>query len=296
MKRNSMVKTDATDGLRQLADGSVDLIVTDPAYDSLEKWRAQGTTTRLKNSKSSSNAWFPVVNKDYFGPFFQECFRVLRKPAHMYVMCDDEMSYTLRPLLEAAGFEYRKKIIWHKVGAEEDVDCPECGAHVTTRRRPGMPGMGYPFRSCYEVVLLVQKGKRKVPDNRSVRDVLKCYYAGDPEWDDFQFYEDFVENLPDVIPERRLKGDAVYPTEKPLPLLRTLIGQSSNPGDLVLDPFAGSGATLVAANGMGRDFLGFDITDGAQEWFKARLVGLPAPTLMGDGEVEASSNIFDVLF
>lgn len=295
MKRNSMVLTDATDGLRQLADNSVDLIVTDPAYDSLEKWRAQGTTTRLKNSKSSSNAWFPVVNKDYFGPFFSQCFRVLKRPSHIYVMCDDEMSYTLRPLLEEAGFEYRKKIIWHKIGAEEDVECPNCGTHVTTRRRPGMPGMGYPYRSCYEVVLLAQKGKRKTPEDRSVRDVLKFYYAGDPEWQDFEFYEDFVDNLPDIIEERRLKGSEVYPTEKPIPLLETFIRQSSNPGDLVLDPFAGSGNTLLAARNEGRDFLGFDITEGSQEWFKAKLAGLPVPTLMGEGEVEKASSIFDLL-
>lgn len=295
MKRNTMVKTDATDGLRALGDGSVDLIVTDPAYDSLEKWRAQGTTTRLKNSKSSSNAWFPVVNKDYFGPFLKECYRVLKRPGHIYIMCDDEMSYTLRPLLEAAGFEYRKKIIWHKVGAEEDVVCPECGAKAGTRRRPGMPGMGYPFRSCYEVVLLAQKGKRKVPEDRTVRDVLKFYYEGDPEWDDFEFYEDFVDNLPDVFEERRLKGDAIYPTEKPIPLYETLIKQSSNPGDLVLDPFAGSGNGLLAANNLGRDFLGFDITDAALAWFEARRQGLPTPILAGDGEVEENTSIFDLL-
>ena len=51
---------DAVEWLRELADASVDLIVTDPPYESLEKHRAVGTTTRLKHSKASSNDWFDI--------------------------------------------------------------------------------------------------------------------------------------------------------------------------------------------------------------------------------------------
>ena len=51
---------DAVSWLRGLPEESVDLLVTDPAYESLEKHRAVGTTTRLKHSKSSSNDWFRV--------------------------------------------------------------------------------------------------------------------------------------------------------------------------------------------------------------------------------------------
>jgi DNA modification methylase len=198
-------------------------------------------------------------------------------------------------MLEDAGFHYRKKIVWRKVGAEEEVHCHNCGEHVTTKRRPGMPGMGYPYRSCYEVVLLVQKGKRRVPENRSVRDTLEFYYEGDPDWQDFKFYEDFVDNLPDWVEFRRLKGDKVYPTEKPIPLYETLIKQSSHPGDLVVDPFAGSGNGLLAARNLGRDFLGFDVTEAAQAWFKARLEGKDVPTI-GDGKVieEAPTSILDL--
>jgi len=293
---NQMLLTDATTGLRRLPASSVNLIVTDPAYDTLEKWRAMGTTTRLKASKSSSNAWFPVVDKSYFEDFLVECYRVLKPPAHMYVLCDDEMAYHLRPLLDAAGFSYRKKIIWHKVGKEEDQHCPQCGTAVATKRRPGMPGMGYPYRSCYEVVLLVQKGKRKMPQNKSVRDVLSAYYEGDPDWQTFNFYEDFVDNLPNILEESREKGGGVYPTQKPISLLETFIGQSSNPGDLVLDPFAGSGTTLLAAKNLGRRYLGFDVQKAALAWFNAVSAGKTPPTLLGDGEIEeAPDSILDLL-
>lgn len=52
---------DAVQWLRALPAESVDLVVTDPAYESLEKHRAIGTTTRLKHSKASSNDWFRVA-------------------------------------------------------------------------------------------------------------------------------------------------------------------------------------------------------------------------------------------
>ena len=51
---------DAVEWLQQLPSESVDLLITDPAYESLEKHRAIGTTTRLKHSKASSNDWFHV--------------------------------------------------------------------------------------------------------------------------------------------------------------------------------------------------------------------------------------------
>ena len=67
-----------------------------------------------------------------------------------------------------------------------------------------------------------------------------------------------------------------YPTQKPLALLSRVIQASSNPGDLVLDPFCGSGTTLVAAAGNGRRFLGIDISERALEVTRDRL-GLFAP-------------------
>jgi len=257
------------------------LIVTDPAYSSLEKWRKMGTTTRLKQSKSSSNDWFPTVENDYFGPFFKECFRALRRPGHIYVMCDDEMSYILRPALEAAGFAYRKKIIWRKVGKDEPINCPHCGGVAATRQRPGQPGMGYPFRSSYEVVLLAEKGKRPAPRDRKVRDFIDV-----DDWPDWEslWLPEYINILTDVVEIPRIKpsrgGKAVYPTQKPLSLLRTLIRQSSNPGDLVLDPFAGSGSTLLAAAQEDRDYLGFDISTGARDFCRAR------QEWIGVGEVE----------
>jgi len=233
---------DAMAGLKDLSDASVDLIITDPPYDTLEKWRDMGTTTRLKESKASSNKWFPVVPPGFFELFFQECFRVLKKNTYLFVFCDDDTRYNIDPYIRGSGFMRRKALIWEKVGASDKVLCQKCG-EVFEERRPGAPGMGYPFRSCYEVIYFAQKAKRKSPEDKTMRDVLKAPI---------------------------LKGNTFWPTEKPLELIQKLIAQSSVEGDLVLDPFAGSGSTLVAAYTMGRRFLGFDIQQDGQLYFRKR--------------------------
>ncbi len=233
----------ALEGLRELPDKSVDLGFTDPAYNTLEKHRETGTTTRLKNSKSSSNEWFPTVDFDYLTEVFKEYYRVLKKPAHLYVMCDEETGDNLKPILREIGFAQRKSLIWSKVGKHEDVHCPNCGTFVTKKHRPGTPGMSYPWRSSYEMILFFEKGKRRAPEDRSQRNVQ---------------------------PYPWIKSKGAYPTEKPVGLIEKIIAQSSDEGDLVVDAFAGSGSTGEAAFNLGRNFLGFDVEQKALDRFEAR--------------------------
>jgi len=240
---HEMKKITALEGLRELADSSVDLTITDPPYNTLEKHREVGTTTRLTASKQSSNEWFETVDFDYLFEVFKECYRVLRRPSHLYVLCDEETADILKPGLKDIGFEQRKSLIWEKVGKLEKVSCPNCGAHVTEKHRPGTPGMSYPWRSCYEMILFFQKGKRPAADDRSQRNVLRV------PW---------------------IKRQGAYPTEKPVELLERIIAQASLEGALVLDPFAGSGSCGEAAFNLRRSFLGFDVEDRAMARFEER--------------------------
>lgn len=64
--------------------------------------------------------------------------------------------------------------------------------------------------------------------------------------------------VPDVMPFP-YTGNRLHPTEKPLDILRPLITAFSHPGDVVLDPFAGSGSTLMAARQTGRDYIGIEL-------------------------------------
>jgi site-specific DNA-methyltransferase (adenine-specific) len=133
---------DAVNWLRELPAESVDLVVTDPAYESLEKHRAVGTTTRLKHSKSSSNNWFRVFPNDRFGELFAEVFRVLKPDTHFYLFCDAETMFITKPEAERAGFKFWKPLVWDKRTI----------------------GMGYHYRARYEFILFFEKGKRRLND------------------------------------------------------------------------------------------------------------------------------------
>jgi site-specific DNA-methyltransferase (adenine-specific) len=212
-------KMDAVAWLRTLPDASVDLVVTDPPYESLEKHRAVGTTTRLKHSKSSSNDWFTVFPNDRFAELFAEVWRVMRKNTHFYLFCDQETAFVAKPIAEAAGFRFWKPLIWSKVTM----------------------GMGYHYRSSYEFVLFFEKGKRRLNDL----------------------------GIADVIVEKRIHRG--YPTEKPVRVNRVLIEQSTAAGELVIDPFMGTGSAGTAALETGRSFWGNDISDKALEIAEERL-------------------------
>ena len=222
---------DAVEWLRQQPAESLDLIVTDPAYESLEKHRAVGTTTRLKHSKSSSNNWFTVFPNARFGDLFAEAFRVLKRNTHLYLFCDAETMFIAKPEGERAGFHFWKPLVWDKQTI----------------------GMGYHYRARYEFILFFEKGKRRL-NNLGTADVI-------------------------AVP-RVHRG---YPAEKPPAVSEVLINQSTAPGDVVADPFMGSGSVAVAALRAGRRFAGTDLNPEA--------VRLTADRLAQFGEGHAPANL-----
>lgn len=76
----------------------------------------------------------------------------------------------------------------------------------------------------------------------------------------------------DISQLRGSQGEALgYPTQKPLPLLERIISASSNPGDVVLDPFCGCGTAIAAAQKLGRQWIGIDVTSLATTLIKYRM-------------------------
>lgn len=213
---------DALEWLRSLPGESVDLVVTDPPYESLEKHRAIGTTTRLTHSKASSNDWFRVFPNARFPELFGEIFRVLARNRHFYLFTDAETMFVVKPIAESVGFKFWKPLVWDKQKI----------------------GMGYHYRSRHEFVLFFEKGKRKIADL----------------------------SIPDIISAPRIRGG--YPTEKPAAVSEVLIRQSTEKGELVIDPFMGSGSVGVAAMTLGRRFLGTDVARTAFELTEERLSAL----------------------
>ncbi|MEM9455664.1 MAG: site-specific DNA-methyltransferase [Myxococcota bacterium] len=159
----SLSTGDAVQWLRRLDDASVDLVITDPPYESLEKHRRVGTTTRLKHSKASSNDWFTIFPNARFAELFAEIHRVLRRNSHFYLFCDQETAFFAKPVGEQAGFRFWKPIIWDKRTI----------------------GMGYHYRARYEMILFFEKGKRRlndlsIPDIVEAPRVLRGYPAEKP--------------------------------------------------------------------------------------------------------------------
>jgi len=210
---------DALEWLTGLPTESVDLLVTDPPYESLEKHRARGTTTRLKHSKASSNDWFRTIPNESFPALFAQIHRVLHRDRHFYLFCDQETLFAAKPAAEAAGFKFWKFLVWDK-------------------RRIGM---GYHYRSRHELVVFFEKGKRRLNDL----------------------------GVPDVIEVPRIHRG--YPTEKPPEVAEVLVRQSTAPGEVVCDPFMGSGSTGVAAIRLGRRFIGNDLEPSALDLATSRL-------------------------
>lgn len=211
-----LFNVDAVEWLKALPSGSVDMVVTDPPYESLEKHRKIGTTTRLKVSKSSSNEWFSIFPNDRFESLLSEIHRVLKNNRHFYIFCDQETMFLLKPIGEKVGFKFWKPIVWDKKAI----------------------GMGYHYRAKYEFILFFEKGKRKLNNL----------------------------GIPDILESKRIRNG--YPTEKPVELLELLIQQSTERGELVIDPFFGSGSALKAALNQGRLCAGNDISASAHAYFR----------------------------
>jgi len=215
-----LAQLDAVAFLRTLPSESVDIVVTDPAYESLEKHRAVGTTTRLKVSAGSSNTWFSIFPNVRFAELFEEVYRVLKRDTHFYLMCDQETAFIAKPVAEQAGFKFWKPLVWDKASI----------------------GMGYHYRARYEFVLFFEKGKRRLADL----------------------------GIADVLQVPRIRGG--YPAEKPSALSEIFLRQSSAPGDLLVDPFMGSGSSGVAALTLGRRYAGNDVSSDSLKLARERLL------------------------
>ena len=100
--------------------------------------------------------------------------------------------------------------------------------------------------------------------------------------------DDFWSDIPRLTGGPNAKERLRYPTQKPLKLLRRIVTASSNPGDIVLDPFFGCATTPVAAEQLGRQWVGADLWEGAYDQVLNRLhsVGLAAPDQEWDGETK----------
>jgi site-specific DNA-methyltransferase (adenine-specific) len=219
--RSRVVVSDAFELLATLPDDSVDLVVTDPPYESLQLHRSRGTTTRLTTN------WFTTVPNARLPELFTAVYRVLRRDRHFYLFCDEVTADVIKQqqgiggerLPNGArrcesGFVYWKEVLWAKTTLD--------GGRIRG-------GTGYHYRAASERILFFEKGKRPLADL----------------------------GIPDVLLAAR--STVPGPAVKPNAVVRTLLLQSSSDDELVVDPFCGTGVVGVEARAHGRRFLLGDI-------------------------------------
>ncbi len=239
---NRVLVGDARLVLKDIAPESVDLIVTDPPYESLRKWEGIGTTARMGLGKKGTSADDPTklyhtISNDDLGLVLQELYRILKPNCHCYVMCDPD---TLPWIYYYAGWRPCPNACIHS----EDIGESWSNVKPIVWDKVHL-GMGYHYRRRYEFIVLLDKGKNRRLSDLSTPDVL-------------------------TFPAVQGKGKLI-PTQKPLPLAELLIRQSSSVGEIVLDPFCGSGWALVAAKSLGRRFIGVEIDPAMAEIAENRL-------------------------
>jgi len=243
MRIEHVFRGDFLSNMKSIPAESIDLILTDPPYPSLERWRGIGTTARMGLGRAGSGSddaskFFPCITWEQVDEFLSQAFRVLRHDRHCYVMCD----------AVALPFIYRA------VGWQPSLANPHGSPNRWSNIKPLIwdkvsPGMGYHYRCRYEFVVMLDKGK-----NRKLNDL----------------------GIPDVLQFKRIEGkDRLVPTQKPVALFQTLIKQSTQPGEVVFDPFCGAGTMALAAKSTGRGYIVSDISERAIEITKKLLSGCP---------------------
>ena len=221
MEINKIYNMDCLEGMKQLSDSSVDLIVTDPPYG------IDYLSSRTDNHNKLENDSFADWQKN-LPLWLKEMKRVL-KPTCCCCCCGGGGKTPVTPIfiMEAIKeFNLIQTLVWVKV-----------------------IGVGWRYRPAYENIVVLSKDK----DNYNFYDKsLKC--------------SNVIKGINQDIP-----NSEEHPTQKPVELMMRLIKTHSKEGDLVLDPFMGSGTTAVACRILGRNFIGFEIDKKYHAMAEARL-------------------------
>jgi len=194
-------------------------------------------------------------------PRLVEIHRVLKPTGSVYLHCDPTASHFLKLLMDAifGGANFQNEIVWHYTGGgrskryfsrKHDVIFwySKTSSVVFNIDEVRVP---YNLTSGYAKTGIVSRaGKRYMP------------HPGGTPVDD-------VWDIPIINP--MAKERLGYPTQKPESLLQRIVRASSNPGDLVMDPFCGCGTTIAVAQRLGRPWIGIDITHLAITLVKHRL-------------------------
>jgi modification methylase len=231
---NRVLVGDCLDELAKLADASVDLVFADPPYNlQLEKALLRPNNTVVDGVDDAWDKFSSFADYDRFSrAWLAECRRILKPDGAIWVIGSYHNIFRLGTALQDLGFWVQNDIVWRK-----------------TNPMPNFRGKR--FTNAHETLIWAGRdAKARVTFNYEAMKALN---------DDLQMRSDWL--FPICSGPERLKdgaGRKAHPTQKPEALLSRILLASSNPGDLVLDPFFGTGTTGAVAKRLGRRWLGIE--------------------------------------
>lgn len=231
-----------------LPEKCVDLMIADPPYN-LDK--------NFNGNKFRRTA--DEVYAEYTERWIEKVKPLLKENATVYVCCDWESSMIIGNILKKHFF-VRNRITWQR----------EKGRGALTNWKNGMEDIWFATVS--------KEYTFNVEDVKVRRKVVAPYRVdGKPkDWEETEegnFRNTYPSNFWDdiSIPYWSMPENTAHPTQKPEKLLAKLILASSNPGDVVFDPFLGSGSTSVTAKKLGRHYIGIEQNPQYCMWAEKRL-------------------------
>ncbi len=231
---NKVIFQDALQALDCIPDDSVDLMIVDPPYN----------LTKIFGSKTFREMDMEEYKK-WFERWIKKTIRVLKDNASVYI-CSDWKTSIIIPEIAGKYFVLQNRISWER----------EKGRGAKNN-----------WKNCVEDIWFFTKSEDYFFDIEAVkiqRPVLAPYrdHKGQPkDWKEedktrFTHPSNFWTDI--SIPFWSMKENTPHPTQKPEKLIAKLILASSKEGDVVLDPFLGSGTTAVVAKKLKRNFIGIE--------------------------------------
>ena len=227
-----MVRGDHLALIGGVADNSVDCIWTDPPY-----FLSNGGTTCIAGKRATvdKGEWDKsggvVSDHEFNRAWLGQCYRVLKPNGTIWVSGTHHVYLSVGMAMMELGFRLLNDIAWEKPNPPPNLGC-RCFTHAT------------------EMVLWATKARKGGRDRHTFNyDDMKALNAGRQMKNVWQF----------KAPGQNEKQYGKHPTQKPLALIERCLQASTQPGDRVVDPFAGSGSTGVAALKQDCLFEGFEI-------------------------------------
>lgn len=227
-----VIKGDCMEIMWDIPHSSVDLMIVDPPYNMYKKFGSE------EFSRQSMAEY-----EKYTRSWIERALPLLKKTASVYVCCDWFSGITIGAAL-ADYFVLRNRITWQR----------EKGRGALKNWKNGMEDVWFASvgDDYYFDVNAVKQRKKVIAPYRK-DGVPKDWQEENGEKFRYTFPSNFWDDV--TVPYWSMPENTPHPTQKPEKLLAKIILASSRPGDLVFDPFGGSGSTAVTAKKLGRRYL-----------------------------------------